>query len=225
MGSFADYRGTHGIDSWARELLADPDMALMGHAQRAGDANLGLGWVYYGLARAMRPRRVVVIGSWRGFVPLVFGRALADNLEGGEVVFIDPSLVDGFWSSPQSVAAHFLRFGVANVRHHRATTQEFVASPAFEAIADVGILFIDGLHTAEQARFDYEAFRDRLAPGALVLFHDTLRVRTSRIYGEDKAYEHRVKDFVASLRADPALEVLSLPLGDGLTLLRRKGEA
>lgn len=225
MGSFADYRGTPGIESWTRQLLADPAMARMGHGQRADDANLGLGWVYYGLARALRPRSVVVIGSWRGFVPLVFARALADNLEGGEVVFIDPSLVDDFWSDAARVGAHFLRFGVANIRHHRATTQEFTESTAYRELGEVGMLFIDGLHTAEQARFDYEAFRDRLAPGALVLFHDTLRVRTSRIYGDDKPYEHRVKDFVEQLRADPALELLSLPVGDGLTLLRRRPAA
>jgi predicted O-methyltransferase YrrM len=225
MGSFADYRGTAGIDAWARALLADPEMARMGHAQRADDANLGLGWIYYGLARALRPRSVVVIGSWRGFVPLVFGKALADNLEGGAVTFIDPSLVDAFWTEPARVEAHFLRFGVANIRHHRATTQEFVRGAAFRELDDVGVLYIDGLHTAEQARFDYEAFRDRFAPGALVLFHDTLRVRTSRIYGEDKAYEHRVKDFVASLRTDPQLELLDLPVGDGLTILRRRSAA
>lgn len=225
MGSFADYRGTPGIDSWTRQLLADPEMARMGHGQRADDANLGLGWVYYGLARALRPGSVVVIGSWRGFVPLVFGKALADNREGGEVVFIDPSLVDDFWKDPARVGAHFLRFGVANVRHHRATTQQFVAGDAYRALGEVGMLFIDGLHTAEQARFDYEAFRDRLAPGGLVLFHDTLRVRVSRIYGDDKPYEHRVKDFVASLRGDRLLELLDLPVGDGLTLLRRRPAA
>ena len=224
MGSFADYRGTPGIDSWTRQLLADPEMARMGHGQRADDANLGLGWVYYGLARALRPGSVVVIGSWRGFVPLVFGKALADNPEGGEVVFIDPSLVDDFWKDPARVGAHFLRFGVANIRHHRATTQEFAQSAAYRELGEVGMLFIDGLHTAEQARFDYEAFRDRLAPGGLVFFHDTLRVRTSRIYGDDKPYEHRVKDFVEHLRADPALELLNLAVGDGLTLLRRRAD-
>ena len=225
MGSFADYRGAPGIDSWTRQLLADPEMSRMGHGQRMEDSNLGLGWVYYGLARALRPASVVVIGSWRGFVPLVLGRAVADNLEGGRVHFIDPSLVDDFWSDATRVEAHFLRFGVANISHHRATTQEFVQGDAFRALDEIGMLFIDGLHTAEQARFDYEAFRDRLAPGALVLFHDTLRVRTSRIYGDDKPYEHRVKDFVASLRADPTLELLELPVGDGLTMLRRRNGA
>lgn len=200
-------------------------MALMGHAQRTGDANLGLGWVYYGLARALRPRLAVVIGSWRGFVPLVLARALADNLEGGEVVFIDPSHVDDFWASPARVAAHFARYGAGNVRHFRMTTQQFAADAAYRGLAEVGMLFIDGYHSYEQARFDHEAFRGRLAPGALVLFHDTLRKRMSRIYGEERAYEHRVKDYVEELRRDARYEVLALEAGDGVTLLRLRGGA
>ena len=66
---------------------------------------------------------------------------------------------------------------------------------------------------------------ERLAAEGVVLFHDTLRVRTSRIYGDDHPYEHRVKDLVEALRGDSALEVLNLPLGDGITLLRRRGGA
>lgn len=225
MGSSADYRGSSDIGAWVERLLAEPDMSRMGHAQRAEDGNLGLGWVYYGLARALRPKLAVVIGSWRGFVPLVLGKALADNLEGGEVLFIDPSRVDDFWKSPSQVESHFRSFGVANVRHFCMTTQEFVGTADYRALGEVGILFVDGYHTQEQARFDYEAFADRLAAGGLVLFHDTLRVRTSRIYGEDQPYEHRVKDLVERLRGDSALEVINLALGDGVTLLRRRAPA
>ena len=53
----------------------------MGHNQRAEDLNLGLGWLYYGLARLIHPKSAVVIGSYRGFVPLLLGRALRDNVE------------------------------------------------------------------------------------------------------------------------------------------------
>ena len=210
---------------WIERLLAEPALVSMGHGQRAADANLGLGWIYYGLVRALRPRRAVVVGSWRGFVPMVLGKAMADNLEGGEVVFIDPSLVDGFWRDPARVQAWFARFGVDNIRHHCLTTQAFAGSAAHAALDEIGLLFVDGLHTFEQARIDYETFRPALAPGALVLFHDSIRVRTSRIYGEDRAYEHRVRDYMDLLRGDPGLELLSLPVADGLTLLRRRDAA
>src|SRR5262245_880449 len=96
---------------WIARLFEHPDLLRMGHAQRAADLNLGLGWLYYSLARMVRPRTAVAIGSYRGFVPLVLGKALADNLEPGEVVFIDPSFVDDFWKDAENVAAHFARFG------------------------------------------------------------------------------------------------------------------
>ena len=211
--------------SWIENLLADPAMLQMGHGQRAEDANLGLGWIYYGLVRSLRAQRAVVIGSWRGFVPLIIGKAMQDNLEGGNVVFIDPSLVDDFWKDADQVERHFKRFGVTTIRHYLLTTQQFVTTPAFHALTDIELLFIDGLHTFEQSCFDYTAFTDKLAANAVVLFHDSIRVRASRIYGDDKIYEHRVRDFINTLRSDPALELFALPLGDGITLLRRRGPA
>ena len=79
---------------WITRLFEHPDLLRMGHHQRAEDQNLGMGWLYYAFGRMIRPRLAVVIGSWRGFVPLMIAKALQDNLESGEVVFIDPSLAD-----------------------------------------------------------------------------------------------------------------------------------
>ena len=60
----------------------------------------------------------------------------------------------------------------------------------------------------------------RLAPGAVVLFHDSIHVRTSRIYGQDKAYKHRVKQLMDELKADRQWQVFDLPYGDGVTMVR-----
>jgi len=208
------------LNSWIGALLADPDLRTMGHAQGGADNNLGLGWLYYALTRILRPATIVVIGSYRGFVPMVFGRALADNGEGGLVHFLDPSMVDDFWKDAARVEAYFASHGLRNIRHHLATTQQFVASSACSALHSIGIVFIDGYHTEEQARFDYEAFQARLSSNAIVLLHDSIRERSSRIYGEDRAYVHTVKRFVDTLKGNPGLQVLDLPFGDGVTLVR-----
>src|SRR5205814_2118217 len=65
---------------WIAQLFRDENMLRMGHGQRVEDRNLGFGWVYYALARLLRPERVVVIGSYRGFAPLGFGKALHDSV-------------------------------------------------------------------------------------------------------------------------------------------------
>ena len=210
------------MDEFVTRLLADPAMLRMGHAQRADDRNLGLGWLYYGFARLVRHPRAVVIGSWRGFVPAIIGRALADNVEQGEVLFIDPALVDDFWHEPARVAAYFAGLGAPNVRHVRQTTQEFAASPEHAALGEVGLLVVDGFHSAEQARFDYLSFLPKLSADAIVLFHDSVRRMDSPIYGKDRVYEHTVCLFMDRLRETPGLEVLSLPFAGGLSIVRGK---
>jgi len=210
---------------WIDRLFADPDLLRMGHHQRAEDRNLGLGWLYYALGRIVRPRLAVVVGSWRGFAPAVFAKALQDNLDPGEVIFIDPSLADDFWKDPVRVREHFAGLGVHNVRHFPMTTQAFVATDDYRALGKVGLVFIDGLHTAEQAAIDYDAFAPLLEPRGFVLLHDSMIVRPDKVYGSEKAYGMSVKLFVDRLKQDPLLQLLDVPFGHtGVTLLRRLDE-
>lgn len=210
------------MDAWIRKLFEDEEMLKMGHAQREDDLNLGLGWVYYALARVVRPETVVIIGSWRGFTPLVFAKALADNAELGRVVFIDPSLADDFWTNADEVCAHFEAHGLTNVEHHKHTTQEFVETDAYRSLTEIGMLFIDGMHTQEQAKFDFEAFEHLLAPGGLALFHDTGDLVMSKIYGKENPYLRDVKLYTDSLRDRPDLEAFDLLFGTGVTLVRKR---
>jgi predicted O-methyltransferase YrrM len=209
------------MHDWIAQLFRDPDMLRMGHGQRAEDRNLGLGWVYYALARLLRPARVVVIGSYRGFAPLVFGKALHDNGRDGSVWFIDPSLVDDFWKQPRATAAHFAGFGVTNIRHFLMTTQDFVGTEDYRALGPVDLVHIDGLHTEEQAEFDFNAFAPKLMPGSIALFHDSVAMRVSPVYGPDRVYTCTVRRFMDRLKQRPEFQVFDLPFGPGLTLVRR----
>jgi predicted O-methyltransferase YrrM len=209
------------MDEWIARLFQDPEMLRMGHCQRAEDRNLGMGWIYYGLGRLLRPARVVVIGSYRGFTPLVFGKALADNGDGGQVWFIDPSLADGFWSDPAGVAEHFASYDIDNVRHFRMTTQEFAASEHYRTLGDVDLLHVDGWHTEEQAEFDFNVFAPKLTAASITLFHDSVGMEVSPMYGAERAYTCTVRLFMDRLKRRPDLQVLDLPLGPGLTLVRK----
>lgn len=194
-------------------LMAMDKLREGGHEARRADNNLGLGWVYYGLARAYRPKHVVVVGSWRGFVPAVIGNAMMDNVEGGRVTFIDPSMVDDFWTDPERVHLHFRTLGAPNVQHYKMTTQEFVRSRHHDEIGEVGMLFVDGMHTAEQAQYDHEAFADALTGPAL--FHDS-KPAVSTVY--DKPYDRTVWKYLRNLR-DRGYSVLDVPLGPGLAMV------
>lgn len=206
---------------WINQIFSHPDLLVMGHGQRQEDKNLGLGWLYYALARLERPRTAVCIGSWRGFVPIMLGQALKDNNEGGKVVFIDPSFVDEQWRDPERTAAWFSGFGLNNIRHFCMTTQEFASSDAFRSINAVDLLFIDGFHSAEQARFDHLAFEKKLTPGATILFHDSIRKMTSNIYGNDQPYEHTVVDYMDELKTRSDMQLMDFPLASGVTLVKQ----
>ena len=207
------------MQEWIKNLFDDENMLKKGHCQRLEDYNLGMGWLYYGLTRLIRPANVVVIGSYRGFSPLVFARALNDNLEKGTVYFIDPSYVDDFWKDPKRVKDHFEKSGIKNIKHFLMTTQEFTNSREYSLLKDVGIVFIDGYHSEEQATFDFEAFEDKISTGGIFLFHDSVEVKTTPIYGKDKIYRRRVKFFIDKLKKRADLQVLDLPYAKGLSLV------
>lgn len=209
------------MEDWIARLFEVPALTKWGHLQSVEDANLGMGWIYYALARVLRPKQIVVIGSYRGFVPLVLGKALVDNDDGGRVIFIDPSLVDDFWKNPENVRAHFVRFQIPNVEHFLMTTQQFAQSKDYQALEGIGIVFVDGYHSEEQARFDFETFETKLAAEGLMIFHDTARCEISRVYGPERAYQRRVKLFIDELKRNPRLQVFDLPLGEGISLVRR----
>ena len=208
------------MDKFLDRLFSNPDMLRMGHGQRGEDRNLGLGWIYYALGRLLRPSHAVCIGSWRGFAPAVMGRALLDNLVPGKLWFIDPSMVDDFWKDPETTQKHFSELGAENVEHFCQTTQSFVQTDAFRKLGRVGLLMIDGWHTAEQARFDYVSFLDKLDERSVVLFHDSVRPRLTTIYGDARHYEHTVYKLITRLKQLPELEVFSFPEAAGLTMVR-----
>lgn len=184
-----------------------------GHDARYEDQNLGLGWLYYALVRMYRPTIAVVIGSWRGFVPIVIAQAMRDNVEGGVVVFIDPSLVDDFWMDAEKVRTYFTAHGAPNVVHYRMTTQEFVQTDVYRSLQDVGLLFVDGLHTAEQAKFDHLAFKHVLSGPAL--FHDSRSTMLTNLY--TPPVQHNVHEYIAELRQHHA--VMDFAIGPGLAVV------
>jgi predicted O-methyltransferase YrrM len=62
----------------------------LGHNEKPANLNLGFGFLYYGLVRALRPRHILVIGSGFGFSLVCLALGLKDN-DQGTLAFVDPA--------------------------------------------------------------------------------------------------------------------------------------
>jgi len=129
------------------------------------------------LARLCRgARRVVELGVYEGSSAVMFCRALD---RGAELHLIDPfvdesgaALPPGWSSTPTAARLTVSRAawrGGPRVRWHIARSQDVGRS---WTAGPVDLVFIDGDHSLEGCREDWEAWKDHVVPGGAVAFHD-----------------------------------------------------
>lgn len=144
--------------------------------------NLGFGWIYYGLIRNLKPKKVLCIGSRWGFVPAICAMGCRDN-GFGVVDFVDAGFSQenesqgnhwggmGWWKVCNK-DAYFGKFDIEDyIRLHVVTTEKFLEEEAGKNIR-YEYIFIDGDHSYEGVKYDYENFWPRLKKGGVMLIHD-----------------------------------------------------
>ena len=119
---------------------------------------------------------VVEIGVYEGSSALVFCRALAPQ---AELHLIDPFSDEAGWAlRPGSRATagatrlavrRHCRHGGPKIRWHIARSQEVGQVWAGDP---VDLVFIDGDHSPEACRQDWEVWHPHVRPGGVVAFHD-----------------------------------------------------
>ena len=129
----------------------------------------------YGLVRSLKPEVVVEIGSARGKSACYLGMALKEN-GSGQLYAIDPHTrtnwndadsVDTFDSINQNLDRLKLRDFVRIVR---ATSEDAARGWSLP----IDLIFIDGDHSYEGVKRDWELFSPFVRPFGGVIFHDTL---------------------------------------------------
>lgn len=149
-----------------------------GHRANFATADLGYGWVHYGLLRAIKPKNVLCIGSRHGYIPGILAQACKDN-EFGHVDFVDAGFGDedanhwtgeAYWKTEAGKTA-FLRFDLQNfITLHVMTTEEFKKIANKKVKYDY--IYIDGDHSFKGVSRDYELFWPMLRAGGFIAFHD-----------------------------------------------------
>jgi predicted O-methyltransferase YrrM len=138
----------------------------------------GLGdsaFMLYGLARALKPEVAVEIGSARGKSACYVGAALKQN-DRGKLYAIDPH-VRTDWNDLDSIDT--LAEMRANIKTlHLESHVEIVREMSSDAAANwshpIDMLFIDGDHSYEGVKRDWELFSPHVSSFGVVVFHDTI---------------------------------------------------
>lgn len=129
----------------------------------------------YGLVRSMKPEVCVEIGSARGKSACHIGMALKENGR-GRLYAIDPhqlttwndiDAVDTLETFRSNISALDLSEQVVMVR---STSEE--AARKWDRRID--LIFIDGDHSYEGVKRDWELFLPYIKPFGIVIFHDTI---------------------------------------------------
>ena len=148
-----------------------------GHEANIELADLGYGWVHYGLLRQIKPRRVLCIGSRHGYIPAILAQACNDN-GFGHVDFVDAgygSDNDNHWTGiglwkTQAGKNVFRNAGLGNhISVYVQTTIEFADK---YPLNEYEYIYVDGDHSYKGVSRDYKLFWPMLRGGGMMVFHD-----------------------------------------------------
>jgi predicted O-methyltransferase YrrM len=168
------------------------------------------GRLLYRLAAAADPAGMIVeIGSWQGRSTIWLAAGARSGL-GARIAAIDPhegtSLRNPGETTEPALRANLARAGVADQVEVVVGTSADVAARWREPVS---LLWIDGDHSYEAARKDFELWEPFLLPDASVAFHDTFvfphveRVVRELLIGSDRydAFEYADTTTAARRRA------------------------
>ena len=181
----------------------------------------GLGdsaWLLYGLARSLKPEVCVEIGSARGKSACHVGLALREN-GSGKLWAIDPHRPTE-WNDAESTDTYdAIRANVRALGLERwvEVVRADSSGAAREWSRPIDLLFIDGDHSYDGVKADWDAFARHVRPFGFVVFHDTLwDLRPDPRYSRP---EMGVPRFVEDLRRE-GYPVLTVDRDYGVSLVQ-----
>ena len=161
------------------------------------------------LVKMIRPKRILEIGTFTGYSALCMAEGLEDDAR--IVTFeVDDELED------------FTRRWIEGSEH--ASKVDFIIGDALEVVPTLGerfdMVFMDG-NKREYIRY-YELAMEYLNDGGWILADNTLWDGHVIESGRQDAQTNGVRAFNDLVRGDDRVEVVMLPLRDGLTIIRKK---
>lgn len=164
-----------------------------------------VGHTLYVLCRLTLPLNVIEIGCYNGATSICIAAALKKNGE-GQLHCID-------------ISAGSIAFAKENVQRAGLVDQvrficgNSISSEVVSGLPSASLIFVDGDHTYEGVRGDFEVYQDKLAHFGILAFHDSIK-------------HMEVRKFLAEVAEEEEYDIFTLATsdGDGMSLLRRRRE-
>jgi len=214
----------------------------------ATDEHMGDGLVVYSIIQHMRFKNCVCIGSGGGFIPRIMTQARIDLhkqgiFEGngdynwgniGATYVVDPCNGIGGQSNIDDensfYRSHF------HPRFIKETSENAYYNFFVPQDIKIDVLFIDGDHSYEGIKNDFELYSKLLSPNGVIIIHDTdSRFAASLIVSEDAKKDHHKFDgpskLIEELKNNPEWNLVNLfnfgtvptkPQSSGITIINRK---
>ena len=163
------------------------------------------------LARIARARDAIEVGTFTGYSSICLARGLAD---GGKLLCCD---VSDEWTS---VARQYWRQAGLDGQIELRLGPALDTLRALPAAATFDLAFIDADKPGYIGYWDQIV--PRINPGGFLLVDNTLSHGRVVDPAERDANVQSIRDFNEHARADARVELVLLPVGDGLTLAYRK---
>jgi predicted O-methyltransferase YrrM len=186
------------VGRWPEELRGFEDLAFLFSSNQLNHGIASLQFdeaaLLYRLARDARSGPFAEIGRFKGGSTLIFATALPEGVELWSYdlhVALRPDLPGATLDA--ELAQALARYGLDGKVHLVVGDSRTVEPPP----APLELLLVDGDHTYEGAKADYERWREFVRPGAHLLFHDAVDTGG---YGNHYPGVARV---VAEITADP----------------------
>ena len=198
-----------------KETFAPDGAAEREHNARPDSSGFGL--IHYSLVTNLRPEKVLAIGSRHGYVPSMLALALKAN-GFGTIDFVDANYSDakdgeqiafgGVENWHGDAAEKFACFGLRDVVNvHVQRSSEFFAN----CDAKYGYIYLDGNHSYEGCRYDFEKSLAIAEPGALIVLHDVAVVQPT--FGVNRLFVELEENLYNKLL---------IPAWPGLGIIQRK---
>jgi hypothetical protein len=214
----------------------------------ATDEHMGDGIMVYSIIQHMRAKNCVCIGSGGGFIPRIMTQARIDLHK--QKIFEGNG--DYNWGDIGTTYVVDACNGIGgpndldNEKSFYRTNfyPRFIKSTSVDAYYDffirqdikIDVLFIDGDHSYEGVKSDFELYSQILSDNGIIIIHDTdSEYEETLIVSEDAKQDHHRFDgpskFIKELQGNPEWNLINLfnfrilstkPSSSGLTIINRK---